>query len=689
MLCSYYILKSRCFTLDAFVRNSLTDLLACVEDILSSPNPLSAEDVKRVQEAMRADAESGAAPKRGDDTYNALRSGSSESVRESRGSQAMAEDAIVDVLRPATNWTSESLRRFARDVEVLSFSDHHVIISAGAAADAFYIVVDGAVELSRPIPPGQSTTTCTVPLSRGFGWETLEGTRTYEYTATALRSTRVLRVPVELHKPMRQSKRGSLALPPKETTRHTELLRGLSHGEQTVQLLQSTSIFSGLTRSELRFLALLAEPERFSPGETISKHGVNDGTMQVLVSGSAQTRLPTWDSTLLGKTVMRMSEHELPPIMRGGIINCRAAVDVHWKSIVAVEATSECYTVALKKLHLEVFLRQYPSRFPELEASSRAVAHEMIRQSHVPLFWGREHLGHSGQFWEETFPPGADIFEVGDVGDYFYIVMNGTAEILGRSGAIIETLGPGEYFGEMAFIKSSGRRLLGARAGSGEPLSVKVTGRSGFSRLFASEPAALAEIEIRVLATQVPVESLLNHPEALQAFSEHMMNEYAYENVEFYMKSRKFTVAFVALDAKYGVDTNEKIFEDDTMLKLAAAGVLEIVHSGLDDILDTIRTIQDVAISSKGAGSSRAQGEEDQSISNVMEEPIDSELSDTVTRSSISKLCGQKAWSIINPDGTLSFEETVRILLRYMKRHLACCVHGDFIVEDSPKQVKA
>ena len=278
---------------------------------------------------------------------------------------------------------------------------------------------------------------------------------------------------------MRQSKRGSLALPPKRRPA-TPSSSAVSPMASRQSNYSSLLLFSGLTRSELRFLALLAEPERFSPGETISKHGVNDGTMQVLVSGSAQTRLPTWDSTLLGKTVMRMSEHELPPIMRGGIINCRAAVDVHWKSIVAVEATSECYTVALKKLHLEVFLRQYPSRFPELEASSRAVAHEMIRQSHVPLFWGREHLGHSGQFWEETFPPGADIFEVGDVGDYFYIVMNGTAEILGRSGAIIETLGPGEYFGEWRSLSRQEDGSLGQELGLASLFPSRLLGAQDF-----------------------------------------------------------------------------------------------------------------------------------------------------------------------------------------------------------------
>ena len=117
---AHYILKSRCFTLDAFVRNSLTDLLACVEDIPRVQTIIRRRRETRA-EAMRADAESGVRPSVA--MTPTMPFGSAQNRCESRGSQAMAEDAIVDVLRQSNKLTSESLRRFARDVEVLSFSD--------------------------------------------------------------------------------------------------------------------------------------------------------------------------------------------------------------------------------------------------------------------------------------------------------------------------------------------------------------------------------------------------------------------------------------------------------------------------------------------------------------------------------------------------------------------------------------
>jgi Cyclic nucleotide-binding domain len=47
---------------------------------------------------------------------------------------------------------------------------------------------------------------------------------------------------------------------------------------------------------------------------------------------------------------------------------------------------------------------------------------------------------------------GAVVFEQGDVGDRFYVVEEGVAEVIG-DGAIIATLGPGDAFGEIALLR--------------------------------------------------------------------------------------------------------------------------------------------------------------------------------------------------------------------------------------------
>lgn len=51
---------------------------------------------------------------------------------------------------------------------------------------------------------------------------------------------------------------------------------------------------------------------------------------------------------------------------------------------------------------------------------------------------------------------GEVIFEKGDSGERMYVVRSGEVDIL-RSGKVVETVGPGGHFGEMALIDGSSR----------------------------------------------------------------------------------------------------------------------------------------------------------------------------------------------------------------------------------------
>ena len=56
----------------------------------------------------------------------------------------------------------------------------------------------------------------------------------------------------------------------------------------------------------------------------------------------------------------------------------------------------------------------------------------------------------------KDFPAGHTVFSEGDPGDAMYVVLEGEVE-LRIGGAIVETLGPGEPFGEMALIDHAPR----------------------------------------------------------------------------------------------------------------------------------------------------------------------------------------------------------------------------------------
>jgi CRP/FNR family cyclic AMP-dependent transcriptional regulator len=64
-------------------------------------------------------------------------------------------------------------------------------------------------------------------------------------------------------------------------------------------------------------------------------------------------------------------------------------------------------------------------------------------------------LANAG-FPPESFGAGAPIFEADEKGDSMFLIRSGEVEIE-RNGKVIETLGPGGIFGEMALIDGSPR----------------------------------------------------------------------------------------------------------------------------------------------------------------------------------------------------------------------------------------
>ncbi len=64
-------------------------------------------------------------------------------------------------------------------------------------------------------------------------------------------------------------------------------------------------------------------------------------------------------------------------------------------------------------------------------------------------------LANAG-FPPAQFGPGDVVFAEGDKGDKMYVIRSGGVEIL-RDGHVVETLGPGGIFGEMALIDGSPR----------------------------------------------------------------------------------------------------------------------------------------------------------------------------------------------------------------------------------------
>jgi len=122
----------------------------------------------------------------------------------------------------------------------------------------------------------------------------------------------------------------------------------------------------------------------------------------------------------------------------------------------------------------------------------------------VPFFSSlskRELTTVAQQMEEIDIPEGKQLVREGDFGHEFFLIVDGTAEVV-RGGARIAERGPGEFFGEMALLEEE-RRTATVTAKS--PMRVLVMTRQNFRALNGTAPeihATVAEaIEARRAAT--------------------------------------------------------------------------------------------------------------------------------------------------------------------------------------------
>lgn len=100
----------------------------------------------------------------------------------------------------------------------------------------------------------------------------------------------------------------------------------------------------------------------------------------------------------------------------------------------------------------------------------------------------------------EQYEPGEVIFREGDLADRVYFIQKGTVEVvrtLEGKEIVLARLGPGDFFGEMAFFVSNGRRTAAVRTST--PVELQVLGKENFTRLMQAIPAARKEFSAKAI----------------------------------------------------------------------------------------------------------------------------------------------------------------------------------------------
>lgn len=111
----------------------------------------------------------------------------------------------------------------------------------------------------------------------------------------------------------------------------------------------------------------------------------------------------------------------------------------------------------------------------------------------VPLFQGlsKQHLRRIGGLTTQLHQgEGEVIAREGATGNEFIIVLEGELEVR-RGDAIVATMGPGDYVGEIALLHNRPRT---ATVVAKTPVVVEVIGRPEFAALLSDEPEVAQEI---------------------------------------------------------------------------------------------------------------------------------------------------------------------------------------------------
>lgn len=121
----------------------------------------------------------------------------------------------------------------------------------------------------------------------------------------------------------------------------------------------------------------------------------------------------------------------------------------------------------------------------------------------IPFFssMSKKHLALVAQQTDEVdVPAGHVLMRQGDLGDQFFVIDSGTAEVT-RDGEHLADLGPGDFVGEMALLEADRRN---ATVTATSAMSLIVMTRAGFRSLDRSEPAIHAAVSKAIAERHAP-----------------------------------------------------------------------------------------------------------------------------------------------------------------------------------------
>ncbi|MGZ5291194.1 MAG: cyclic nucleotide-binding domain-containing protein [Actinomycetota bacterium] len=108
---------------------------------------------------------------------------------------------------------------------------------------------------------------------------------------------------------------------------------------------------------------------------------------------------------------------------------------------------------------------------------------------------------------EQRYMEGARVVRAGDIGDTFYVILEGQAKVVSPAGRVVNRLRPGDFFGEISLL-DGGPRTADVIADT--PLKMLGLPRKAFLRVIELEPA----VGVKLLAYAASMLRRLERPDS-------------------------------------------------------------------------------------------------------------------------------------------------------------------------------
>jgi len=210
---------------------------------------------------------------------------------------------------------------------------------------------------------------------------------------------------------------------------------------ERVGLLARVRFLSNLIPQALAALADHIREQQVEPGDVVVTYGEEADRFFIVRSGLLEVIGP--DGQALGRVIPGEGFGEL------------ALLDGTPRTA-TVRATQPTVLWSIDRGH---FHRWIKDRY-EVAARIRASEEERSRFANVPFFRGlgpAELQRLAAKLVTRRVPAGEFVFRIGDQGDRYYVIREGTAEVIGPDDRRIRTLGPDQDFGDLALLFGGGR----------------------------------------------------------------------------------------------------------------------------------------------------------------------------------------------------------------------------------------